>query len=380
VTEAAPEFLSRLEDLPRGSRVCLYGAGQGGAGFRALLRERRPDVAVVAFVDDFRAGEKDGVPVVTPAGLAALPGFDLVLVTSTYWRDIARGLRERGTGPFRVVDPVLYFGDHVFDDEEARELAPCLAAARALLARPEDRTLYDLVVANRRRGAGGAGSPLELFSRTVARPREYLDFIATAPIRTIVEGGVMDGKNTAEFLEFLPPDGAIWGFEPLIEVYEAGPWRAAVERHGGCRVLPLALWERRARLAFEPDPANAAGGRVVAAGERPAAPRQVEAVALDEFVAEQGVGRVDFIKLDIEGAEPEALRGARAVIARDRPQLAVCIYHRKEHLCRIPLLLAELLPDCVHRLGHYSSSFWDTVWYAIPREHYQGQPGEPRDA
>jgi hypothetical protein len=77
---------------------------------------------------------------------------------------------------------------------------------------------------------------------------------------------------------------------------------------------------------------------------------------------------VDFIKLDVEGAELDVLKGAREVLKRDRPQLAVCIYHKKEDLFRIPLFLSGVLKNYKYRLGHYSSTFWDTVWYAIPQE------------
>lgn len=374
----APGLLSDLGELPAGVRVCLYGAGQGGASFRSVLAARRPDVEVVAFVDDFRGGEKDGVPVVTPSRLAAMgPRFDLLLVTSTYWREIERTLHDAGLGAFRVVDPILYFAAHVFGDAEAQQLAPRFAAARALLARPEDRALYDLLIANRRRDAGGAADPRAFFTRTVPHPREYLDFVAADRVRTVVEGGVMDGKDTAAFLETLRPERGLYGFEPFYEVYRDGPWRSALERSPNCRVLPLALWDRRERLLFNIDPANTAGGRVLAPGEEGESQRWVDAVSLDEFAEERGLEGVDFVKLDIEGAEPQALRGARGVIARDRPQLAVCIYHRKEHLYELPLLIAELLPDAVHRLAHYASSFWDTVWYALPRERYRGASPEP---
>lgn len=366
--ETACKYLNDLGELAAGARVCLYGAGLGGANFRRLLASERPDVQVVAFVDDAKEGEKDGVPVIGPERLASgFEGCDQVLVTSAWWREIRRKLLERGIRNHRVVNPRLYFPEHVFAAGEEESLAPRIARVRSLLASPADRALYDLLLANRREDSAAVGDPLAFFARSVPRPREYLDFIETGRIRTIIEGGVMDGKNTAEFLAFLPPDGAVYGFEPLLEVYENGPYRAEVERHPNCRIYPFALWERRQRLLFEIDPANIAGGKVFPEGDVGGRRRPVEAVAVDEFVEEHRVGRVDYLKLDIEGAEPEALRGARQVLRRDRPQVAVCIYHRKEHLVEIPLLLAELLPDCVHRLGHYSCSFWDTVWYALPR-------------
>ncbi len=377
---AQPEFLTRLDQIPSGRRVCLYGAGRAGVAFRRLLAASRPDVEVVSFVDDALSGRKEGLPVIPPAALGDQPGrSDLVLITSTYWREIEARLGRHCLIPYLTVEPRLYFPEHVFDATEARQSAPLCAAARALLARPEDRALYDLVIATRDGRCEHAESPLALFSRTVAHPREYLDFINPEAIHDVIEGGVMDGRSTLSLLSLLPPSGTLYGFEPFIELYLESPWRAQIESRPGCHISPLALWERHDRLLFEIDPSNDAGGRILPGGEAGETRRWVEAVSLDEFVAEQEMDHPDYIKLDIEGAEPEALRGARGVITGNRPQMAVCIYHRKEHLYEIPLYLDLLMPDYVHRLAHYSNSFWDTVWYSIPREKYRGLPPDPED-
>jgi hypothetical protein len=45
--------------------------------------------------------------------------------------------------------------------------------------------------------------------------------------------------------------------------------------------------------------------------------------------------------MDIEGAEPEALMGAKNMIVRDRPHLAICLYHYFDHLWRIPFMIHE---------------------------------------
>ncbi len=377
---AQPEFLSRLDQIPSGHRVCLYGAGRGGVAFRRLLAASRPDVEVAFFVDDVPGGRKEGLPVIAPDALASWLGeVDLVLVTSTYWREIVATPRRGSSIPFMIVEPRLYFPEHVFDENEARRAATLCAAARALLARPEDRALYDRVIATRGGRCEYGESPHALFSRTVAHPREYLDFINPEAIHYVVEGGVMDGRSTLSLLSTLPSSGSLHGFEPFIELYLDSPWRPEIDRHPDCHIHPLALWERRDRLMFEIDPSNDAGGRVVQCGDVGKTRRRVEAVSLDEFVAEQELDRPDYIKLDIEGAEPEALRGARGVITGNRPQMAVCIYHRKEHLYEIPLYLDQLMPDYVHRLAHYSNSFWDTVWYSIPREKYRGLPPDRED-
>ena len=72
------------------------------------------------------------------------------------------------------------------------------------------------------------------------------------------------------------------------------------------------------------------------------------------------------IKMDIEGAEWDALRGARNVIARDRPVLAICVYHTHNDIWRIPLLIHEILPEHHLFLRAYEGDGFQTVVYAIP--------------
>ncbi len=70
----------------------------------------------------------------------------------------------------------------------------------------------------------------------------------------------------------------------------------------------------------------------------------VQAVAIDETSARLGVSRVDFIKMDIEGAERHALAGARTVLGRDKPKMAVCLYHLPDDPEVIPRVVREAQP------------------------------------
>jgi FkbM family methyltransferase len=370
------ETIRSLDQVPRGLRLCLYGAGEGGAQFLELLRARRPDLAVARFVDDERRGERGGVPIAAPGDPGALTdGVDLVLVTSTWWRQIAERLRAQGFAAFRVVEPELFFLEHVFTPAEAAAAAPLAARAEALLATPADRALYRAVLAERGLGERGAAAPHALFTAGAPVRAEYLDFVAWARVRRAIDGGALDGKNALEFLERMPAGGEVWAFEPDPDVPLRGPHAAAL-RGGRVHLVAAALWSRTGTVVFRADSGNPAGSRVLGAAAPAAAGREVPAVSVDDFVAANGLGGLDFLKLDVEGAEPEVLAGARATIAASRPQLAVCVYHRKQHLYELPLLLAELLPRAVHRIGHYSPSFWDTVWYAIPEE-LAGAGGAP---
>jgi len=74
---------------------------------------------------------------------------------------------------------------------------------------------------------------------------------------------------------------------------------------------------------------------------------------------------ITFIKMDIEGAELNALKGAANIIARLRPKLAISVYHRPNHMIDIPLYLKSLIPDYKLYLRHYSIYPQETILYAI---------------
>jgi FkbM family methyltransferase len=90
---------------------------------------------------------------------------------------------------------------------------------------------------------------------------------------------------------------------------------------------------------------------------------EVKAVTLDECL---GDTRATFIKMDIEGAEPEALLGARRQIVECRPILAISCYHLQDHLWKIPLLIRSIAADYALYLRPHDLDGWDLVCYAIP--------------
>ena len=87
----------------------------------------------------------------------------------------------------------------------------------------------------------------------------------------------------------------------------------------------------------------------------------VRTVKLDDFTRNTVVG---FIKMDIEGLELEALKGAKETIQRDRPFLAVCVYHRRGDMITIMDHLLSIVPEYRFWLRHHSATTCETVLYA----------------
>ena len=90
---------------------------------------------------------------------------------------------------------------------------------------------------------------------------------------------------------------------------------------------------------------------------------EITCVALDDLL--QGATPT-YIKMDVEGAEPGALRGGSRAIRESAPLLAISAYHKPNHLWRIPELIKSLRPDYALYLRPHNEECWDTVCYAVP--------------
>ena len=106
---------------------------------------------------------------------------------------------------------------------------------------------------------------------------------------------------------------------------------------GRVRLVEAAAWHSSGTLEFEVGGASQTGH---VARSHAAKTVTVRSVTLDQVVEELKLGRVDFIKMDIEGAERHALAGARKVLATQKPRLAICIYHAPDD--------PEVIPRVIH--------------------------------
>lgn len=73
---------------------------------------------------------------------------------------------------------------------------------------------------------------------------------------------------------------------------------------------------------------------------------------------------VDFIKMDIEGSELAGLRGAKKMIQKNKPNLAICIYHKVGDLWEIPECIKQLVPEYRFYIRHCSHYDQDMILYA----------------
>lgn len=122
-------------------------------------------------------------------------------------------------------------------------------------------------------------------------------------------------------------------------------------------VKEAAVGERNGQICFT---ANSTVASAVDSGGE----AEVACVALDNET-----DRIPtYIKMDLEGYEQEALRGAARLINEHAPILAITTYHRVEHLWKVPLLIHSLNPSYKLYLRRYAEDCWESVCYAVPAE------------
>ena len=112
--------------------------------------------------------------------------------------------------------------------------------------------------------------------------------------------------------------------------------------NGNIHIQNFAVWDKEETLTFSYIPRCISASRVNQFGKTQSDDDEqltVQAIPLDTFVEKNGITRVDFIKVDIEGAERNMLRGARKILKDFAPKLSICSYHLPDD----PQVLREII-------------------------------------
>lgn len=195
----------------------------------------------------------------------------------------------------------------------------------------------------------------------ISLDKEYFEeFIEYKEGETFVDAGVLNLATSYRFAEECDKHGIIdykiYAFEPDKQSYQN--CLKIKEKHLEKRInlYNLGLWSSNMSLGFSH---QELGASHVTDNEDF---DKIDVVSLDGFIKD----KITFIKMDIEGAELEALKGCSDIIKQYKPKLAICVYHKKEDIIEIPRYIKELVPEYKLYLRHYSNYETDTVLYALP--------------
>jgi FkbM family methyltransferase len=178
------------------------------------------------------------------------------------------------------------------------------------------------------------------------------------PYDTFLDVGAYDGDTLRLFQQkFSCQRGiAVEANEKLFEDIQ----RASVNYKNGIEILPMAAWSKRTRLSFE----ELRFGMIkVTENDR----GSLQAAPIDDFVSE----RIDILKMDIEGAEAQALEGSSKLLNCWRPDLAIAAYHRPKDFINLFEQLGKYGyhdRDFQWHFAHYSDCIDDSIYYVLRSE------------
>ena len=187
---------------------------------------------------------------------------------------------------------------------------------------------------------------------------QYLDLFKPGEKEIIVNAGCLDCQTDLEMIK--------WGKGAVKKIYALEPdpinaemCRKVIANNDIGKIVTLVekgAWNKKTSMRINSSP-TAIGSGVI--GENGVS---VEVDKIDNIVGDDAV---TFIKMDIEGAELQALKGAERTIIKNRPKLAICIYHKDSDVYKIPGYILSLVPKYRFYIRHYNSNAWETVLYAV---------------
>jgi FkbM family methyltransferase len=331
---------------------------------------RQNGAEIVAFCDNASrlwGNHVDGLPVLSPSAAADRFGSSAIFIV-TIWSAFAPGtmperiqqLRSLGC---RCVVPFHYYlwkypnflpyfnvdlPSRVLDQREA------VWSCMDLWADERSRAEYVGQVLARLTARFDAILPPE-------SSRQYFppDLVSFSGEDVYVDAGAFDGDSLESFIEAASGQfrHAV-AYEPDPENFRKLSARvnvALAAHQSRLSVRQQALSDARATVSFIADQGMSSrlgSGNV-----------QVEAITLDSLLDEGLIPT--YMKFDVEGSEPSVLRGATRTISGHSPTLAVCVYHKSDHLWTLPLAIHRMNSDYAYHLRPYGF-IWEEVCYATP--------------
>jgi FkbM family methyltransferase len=179
--------------------------------------------------------------------------------------------------------------------------------------------------------------------------------IRPEPGDTVLDGGACTGDTAAVFSNAVGAGGSVYCFDPVADHLAILGHNVAQFPHRNAEVMPFGLSDKN--IFAEPIVLNQYAPGFSAGNA------QVPLRSIDFLVKTNKIQKIDFIKLDVEGAELECLRGARDSIRRFQPKLAVSLYHKPNDLYEIIQHVKREFPFYACHIDHYTIHAEETVLY-----------------
>ena len=303
----------------------IYGMGNGAEKIISVLKEYGVEVADIFASDEFVRGHSFlGHKVLKYSDICEkYDDFNVVLSFATRIPEMLERI-EKLSKERRVYAPdVPIAGSGLFTRSYFEENRDKFEFVYAHLADEESKRVYQNVI-----NFKISGKVKYLYTSTeYDKDRIYSDILKLDQDDIIVDMGAYDGDTIREFNGFTGGCKHIYALEP-----DEKNFKKLVRNTADCKgvtLYNLGAWNRQDTLLF----AKKAGRQSVLSDSG----TPVKVTDIDSLID----GKVTMLKMDIEGAELQALQGCEQTIKKYAPKLYVCAYHRNEDMFALPMKILE---------------------------------------
>lgn len=351
------------------SPVLIFGAARMGRVFLANLKKN--EIPVLGFIDNnkkIQGSKIDGVKVISFREAQSKYRLHPVLIASLlYETEIYNLLRKAN---FKNVYPLVYLNlinpdifvspeyhdtfNSLFVNKNQKDI---LTLFSLLSDKKSEKVFYDLFLfrlTTEKIYIHKAESSKKLFFEK--------DVMPLSNNEVFVDCGAYNGDSVESFIKSVSGKfNKIYSFEPdkenfknLNEKIKKNTWENIITVKKG-------VFNKNGKVSF--NGAGTVDARISTKESVELAKSTIEVITIDSYFKSKEPPTL--IKMDIEGAEIEALLGAKKTIKKYKPKLAISSYHRSTDLWKIPLLIKSMNKDYKIYFRHYSNELPDTICYAI---------------
>ena len=185
---------------------------------------------------------------------------------------------------------------------------------------------------------------------------QYFEPFLNLPQKPVfADVGGFTGDTTSQFIEKYPDYSAVYLFEP--EPHFLKKAKETLKDSANIFFIEKGLSDSKKTVKFT---SKGLASRIDSNGET-----EIETDTLDNYIGAET--KIDFIKMDIEGEESAAIRGAVETIKKNRPVLAICVYHKPDDFWKIPEQVLSIYSGYSIFMRHYSEVSDETVMFFVPR-------------
>lgn len=343
------EIIIDIRSRMEGKKIVIFGAGELGHKVFEVLKDR--GIGIAYFCDNYLKGKTDertGLKIAGMEELTAEGEKALVLIAvfhepvyhTVYQSLLASGFSEEqliNTKRLGDISPLAHLTEHLREYRKVYSFLEEDFSKQVYLKRMQRGYLL-----------------IDISPVVSSSAEEYFDKrAALSQEEVFVDCGGFVGDTSMKFI------GRTGGrYKKIIILEPEESKQGEIRKNMGDSRYDLyryGAWSCNTALKF--DGRGDVGSCVSEKGKV-----EIEARALDEIIYEE---KPTFIKMDIEGAEVEALKGSEKIIKDFKPKLAICVYHKPEDLFEIPILIKEMRSDYQIFIRQYDNSQYETVCYAV---------------